>query len=153
MTYDDGTLFERTVREISLSQRFRNNWLKLCDAFSLAVQLLSTSIIINSVSRPIGFILLVIYLTVLSILAILLVRNLTVHRNTASKNKVGLDMLDVIFNGRKYMKGNWYKVLFLVLLWAFLLAIFTANSNQMHWVYSHWNIMEYKKRITLKPVK
>lgn len=135
----DGAIFNRTVREIALSQRFKQNWHKLCGTFNLAVQMCTTNFIIKSLPRPIAFILLIIYLTILSILTILIVRN---HRR---RNGGDLDLIEVVCYRQKYMIRNWLTVLFGILMWAFLLVILSSNSNELSWAYSALGIRDVRR--------
>ena len=123
MSYEKA-LLERAQVEIALPQRFKQNWHKLCSTVKLAMQLLATNYLVGSLPRPIAFLPLLIYLTVISILFYLII-------GKDGKNQEDLDMVDVINYRQKYMKRNWYTVLFLILMWAFLLAIFAANYKEL----------------------
>ena len=125
MTYE-STLFERNLWELALSQRFKHAWCKFNGSFSLASQLLISNYTIGCFPSEFAFFLLPIYLTLLSILSFLIIRNLTGdHRNTT--NEEDLDMICVI-KRKKYMKRNFYKVLFLFLMWAFILSILFTKA-------------------------
>ena len=142
----DQNFFERINGEFALSQRFKQNWHRFCGTIKLAMQLLSTNYLVGSLPRSIAFLPLLLYLTVISIISYLIIGSLTGQMNTTCKDEEDLDMIGVITSGQKYLKRNWYKVLFLMIMWGFLLAIFFANANEVHWMSSAVNVQDVRRK-------
>lgn len=132
MPYDEA-LFERTFLGVALSQRLKHNWHKFKGTLYLAFNLLSFNYFIGTSARPVAFILLLYCLTVLSILSFLIVKGLANPRNTLSSSSINEEDLGMD-SAVRYVwmnkKNCCFTVLFLILMWAFFLAILMSSNKE-----------------------
>ena len=130
MTYDE-TLFERTFWGIALSQRLKHGWRKFKGTLSLAFRMLYTNFFLGLCARPAAFIILLFYLTLLSILTFLIVKKLADPRST-SNGIVDENMDDAIYYLLSNRKNRWYIIVFLILMWGFLLAVLMSPTKERY---------------------